>query len=278
MKKENVMNCKRLILFVAFCAALVPAQRPARGESGGDEGALKYLLKQYDANKDGKIEASEYKRGQEKFARLDKNSDGVINKDDFSGRGGRGGRGGQGERGGRGGQGERGGRGAGAMLGRFFSRYLDADGDKKVTKGDWDKFLETCAASNDDIVTDDGFEKAGGNPRMLRFMGRILDGNSDGDITRGELAKAFAMVDTNKDGQVSGEELGTGGRAGRGGQGRGGQGRGGRERGGRRGELPQVGNKAPDFTLPSTDDPKKLLTLSDFAGDRPVALIFGSYT
>lgn len=269
MKKENVMNCKRLILLVAFCAALVPAQRPSRGEPGGNEGALKYLLKQHDANKDGKIEASEYKRGQEKFARLDKNSDGVINKVDFSGRGGRGGRGGQGGRGGR---------GAGAMLGRFFSRYLDTDGDKKVTKGDWDKFLETCAASNDDVVTDDGFEKAGGNPRMLRFMGRMLDGNSDGDITRAELAKAFAMVDANKDGQISGEELGAGERGGQRRGGREGQGRGGRARGGRRGELPQVGNKAPDFTLPSTDDPKKLVTLSDFAGDRPVALIFGSYT
>ena len=262
------MNCKKLVLLVALFATVICAQRPGRGgqDRGSNASALKYLLSQHDANKDGKIDATEYKRGKEAFARLDKNSDGVINKDDFESMPGRRRRG------------DRSGRGA-QMMGRFFSRYLDEDGDQTVTRGDWDKFLKACASTDDGIVTADSFESAGGNPRMLRFLGRMLDGDGDGDITRSELDKAFAMADANKDGQVAGKELnsGGGGRGGSGGQqGRGGRGgRGGRSRGNK---LPSAGEKAPDFTLPTTDDPKKLVTLSDFAGDRPVALIFGSYT
>ena len=38
-----------------------------------------------------------------------------------------------------------------------------------------------------------------------------------------------------------------------------------------------AGTKAPDFTLPLLDG-GELVTLSDFEGDQPVALIFGSYT
>lgn len=44
----------------------------------------------------------------------------------------------------------------------------------------------------------------------------------------------------------------------------------------REGKL-KVGNPAPDFTLASLDG-KQQVTLSDFRGERPVALIFGSYT
>lgn len=40
---------------------------------------------------------------------------------------------------------------------------------------------------------------------------------------------------------------------------------------------PLVGNPAPDFTLPTVDGSRRV-TLSEFAGDRPVALIFGSWT
>jgi peroxiredoxin len=37
------------------------------------------------------------------------------------------------------------------------------------------------------------------------------------------------------------------------------------------------GDLAFDFTLPLLDGSRNV-TLSDFAGDRPVALVFGSYT
>jgi peroxiredoxin len=39
----------------------------------------------------------------------------------------------------------------------------------------------------------------------------------------------------------------------------------------------QEGDRAPDFTLKSPDGKQKI-TLSDFRGKKPVALVFGSYT
>jgi len=41
--------------------------------------------------------------------------------------------------------------------------------------------------------------------------------------------------------------------------------------------APQVGDKAPDFTLASPDGEHEV-TLSGFTGKRPVVLVFGSYT
>src|SRR5947209_3395848 len=42
-------------------------------------------------------------------------------------------------------------------------------------------------------------------------------------------------------------------------------------------DLTVVGDLAPDFTLISRDGTKKI-TLADYRGQRPVVLIFGSYT
>lgn len=102
--------------------------------------------------------------------------------------------------------------------------------------------------------------------QMARFLGRA-DANNDGDITKAELTKMF-------------ENFRPGG--GRPGGGRPG---GGRPGGGRPGSgLPgttsaatEEGKPAPDFTLKSLDG-KREVQLSSFAGKRPVALIFGSYT
>ena len=50
-----------------------------------------------------------------------------------------------------------------------------------------------------------------------------------------------------------------------------------RQRPGRAADRLSVGDDAPDFTLKSPDG-ETATTLSDFEGDKPVALIFGSYT
>ena len=42
-------------------------------------------------------------------------------------------------------------------------------------------------------------------------------------------------------------------------------------------QAPKVGDLAPDFTLFDTSGTKSV-TLSDFRGKKPVALVFGSYT
>jgi hypothetical protein len=43
-------------------------------------------------------------------------------------------------------------------------------------------------------------------------------------------------------------------------------------------KLPKVGDDAPDFELPMLGMKDTKVKLSSFRGDRPVALIFGSYT
>lgn len=43
-------------------------------------------------------------------------------------------------------------------------------------------------------------------------------------------------------------------------------------------KLPKVGELAPDFELPMLGIKDKTVKLSSFRGERPVALIFGSYT
>jgi hypothetical protein len=46
--------------------------------------------------------------------------------------------------------------------------------------------------------------------------------------------------------------------------------------------APEVGDRAPDFDLPrlvdGAPDPEDRVRLSDFRGERPVVLVFGSYT
>ncbi len=46
----------------------------------------------------------------------------------------------------------------------------------------------------------------------------------------------------------------------------------------REARAPNMGDPAPDFELPVLGDRAQTVRLSDFRGQRPVALIFGSYT
>jgi hypothetical protein len=45
----------------------------------------------------------------------------------------------------------------------------------------------------------------------------------------------------------------------------------------RRGDL-RAGDAAPDFNLRTTQDRARRVSLSSYRGDRPVVLVFGSYT
>lgn len=44
-----------------------------------------FLVEKYDKNKDGKISKDEYERGDETFARLDRNGDGFLTQNDWDG-------------------------------------------------------------------------------------------------------------------------------------------------------------------------------------------------
>ena len=89
-----------------------------------------------------------------------------------------------------------------------------------------------------------------------------FDQDGDGKVEVTDFDALFVDLDRNDNGKIDSAEL----------------------RGNRslltrpKGDLPKVGQVAPDFDLPRCDDPKKRIRLSSFAGSRPVALIFGSYT
>jgi len=109
-------------------------------------------------------------------------------------------------------------------------------------------------------------------PGRGNFLERIqaYDKNQDGKITHaeasGQLARRFVRIDTNGDGVIDQPELTQLAN------------RIGRRRTGRDGDGSAVeGKTAPDFKLKSLDG-KRTVQLSSFAGKKPVALIFGSYT
>ena len=81
------------------------------------------------------------------------------------------------------------------------------------------------------------------------------------EYTRGP--EKFQSLDRNADGALTAEDFQAGGR-----------------RGSPRNpsSTPERGDVAPDFELPFAKDETKTVRLSSFAGKRPVALVFGSYT
>lgn len=117
----------------------------------------------------------------------------------------------------------------------------------------------------------------------LKRMLEHFDADEDGVLTKEEYKgdkERFRRMDANGDGKVDGKELEAikermkkfGGRRP---NGRGGRGGGSRERG--EDNSPAVGKAAPDFTLKLLGQKAKV-RLSEQCKDKPVALIFGSYT
>ena len=96
------------------------------------------------------------------------------------------------------------------------------------------------------------------------FVAGKYDANKDGKVTSSEYTRgeeAFKTLDTNADGMLN--ESDWAGQS--------------RKRGGAD-SAPSVGDVAPDFSLSEIRNAEKTVTLSDFAGKKPVALIFGSCT
>ena len=280
---------EKTVGLVGLVALLVPQAAAQRG--GGVAGqdssnSVWHLLSsKYDKNKDGKITAKEYLRGEAKFKAFDRDGDGELTAKDFEG-GGRGRRGG-----GRGNRGGGGRRGAGGFGGRMnpaqmaerilkgaMARTVDANEDGKVTQEEWKSFLVTNSKDDvfemDKLLGNRGGGRGGRGGMGNRFTDMLVeafDKDQDGDVTIKELSPWFAKLDANKDGTLAGEEISTGR---------------GNRRGGNRGAgnrqnapgVPVVGQVAPDFNLPYIKNTMESVKLSSFAGKKPVALIFGSYT
>jgi hypothetical protein len=107
--------------------------------------------------------------------------------------------------------------------------------------------------------------------QALEKLLQQYDKNHDGRIERSEYprtAEGFANLDRDKNGIIDAADQATpAARPPRGGlpdlQGV---------------ALPKVGDLAPDFDLPMLGMKDKTVKLSSFRGDKPVALVFGSYT
>lgn len=242
----------------ALCAAwgghvALGAPQDARGAPGRHEPATiwEYLADRYDADGDGRILREEYPRSEEKFRRLDRDGDGVLTRDDFARR-------------------ARGMRDARAIAGAVLARYVFAEPERldrralaaAFAKADSDKDRTLSREEFDSLVP----ERVRGRMDRFRFLLEALDRDADGAIGLDELEAWFEVADRDGDGVLAGAEMpSAGGRRGRG------------ERPGRPEPLARVGEPAPDFTLKPPDGGEPV-TLSSFAGKKPVALIFGSYT
>lgn len=115
-------------------------------------------------------------------------------------------------------------------------------------------------------------QRRGGEPELsaLQKLLQQYDKNGDGKIERSEYPRtgdAFANLDRDKNGIVDAADFALPPT---------------RPRDllpDRKGDkLPKVGDEAPDFDLPMLGMKGKTVKLSSFRGDRPVALVFGSYT
>ena len=103
----------------------------------------------------------------------------------------------------------------------------------------------------------------GGRGNGWKFVADKYDANKDGSVsveeyTRGEAA--FKVLDANSDGVLDEDDW---------------KGQSHRKPAG---PAPEEGDVAPDFTLTTIKDADSKVTLSDFAGKKPVALLFGSCT
>ena len=104
---------------------------------------------------------------------------------------------------------------------------------------------------------------------VFKFLAGKYDADKDGKISSEEYDRSkenFTRFDTNKDGVLTAADW-----SGNSGRSRRGQPRG-------KSNAPSVGDQAPEIKLTEILDETKEVKLSSFAGNKPVALIFGSCT
>ena len=153
---------------------------------------------------------------------------------------------------------------------------MDLNNDGKLSREELDKMAQRfgqapAPAGNPDVAPD--------------VLFRLLDANNDGKLSKEELdnaARVLQKLDTNKDGTIDQAELKAYSEKGEQKRAPKKAGRPGEvitpaAKGERQKEALNVGDPAPDFTLPELKGTKEL-TLSSFRGVKPVVLIFASYT
>ncbi|MFQ5506441.1 MAG: EF-hand domain-containing protein [Planctomycetota bacterium] len=236
------MKIRTLCVFTALLApAPLIAQKP---EPLGSRVKLsriwQHLLKLHDKDGDGKISSEEYGRGEVRFKNYDRDGNGVLNAADFP---------------------------EGAYWNGFgpsFARSADRDRDNRVTRAEWTALIGRIDPDKDGVITMQELSRIApprftARPALVRLS---FDQDLDGVLEVQDLESLFRDLDHDGDGTLQGKELERRKRT--------------SPRGKRR--APEVGESAPDFELPIAKDPGRRSRLSEFFGQAPVALIFGSYT
>ncbi len=253
------------LFFVVACVSPVdrePAD-PASAQETTDgpresNPVFEYLLDRYDRDDDGTITADEYDREGADFARLDRTMDGRLTAEDF-------------ERSGRRVRALHPSEGRRLRAVHLVAWYLQDDDDAAhVGRSEVQAALQAYDRNEDGRVGRTEFERIAdrraryGRRPDGRWAGLLevettdpferlidgTDGNDDGFLTAAELDAFYTSHEaqwTIDPALVSAPPRAL------------------------------TGQVAPDFTLASPDG-ATTVTLSDFAGERPVALIFGSYT
>ncbi len=83
MKLKIILLGLTVVFIGHMCTSSAFAQRGGRG-GASQESVWEYYAEKYDKDSDGKLSKTEYDRGDERFARLDKNKDGVLTKEDWT--------------------------------------------------------------------------------------------------------------------------------------------------------------------------------------------------
>ena len=230
----------------------------ARGEF---DSTWDYLAEKYDDDGDGVIQPEEFDRDDAAFSGHDRNADGVISFADYDPDGRKARQ-----------EARRQSSYAYAATALYFQTdgnpdsldaaeleaafaVYDRDGDGRVEAAELAAAAEAQRAH--------GLEPTGNTARRLEdgepfeTLSVAIDKDTDGALSRAEVVAFF-----DRHAEHGAWALGS------------------ERREGARPSAPEVGQAAPDFTLRELGGPdgKGTVTLSSFAGDRPVALIFGSYT
>lgn len=213
----------RQVEAVQMLSAVLSGQPPASGSMGWfhpsqSQYAQKWLLERMDKNHDGTIDKDEFTGPVDWFERLDRDHNGRLTRNDFDWS-------------------------DEAAINRqmriihsFYGRG-DADHDEKLTAAEWQEMFKKAAKGKEAL----GREEL----HALLFPPPPAPSKKAED--------GMMMPLTLLKGLFQGE-LGS------------------------FREGPKVGGLAPDFSLPKHDDDNKSITLASYRGKKPVVLIFGSFT
>ncbi len=228
-----------LLLAAAACAGPRPGDDAARER----EAIWGHLAARHDRNHDGRIERGEYDRDRSAFDRLDRDGDGVVTPRDFD-------------------------RPVvpppDLVVPYLLVRTFGAEDADSIDLRELAKGLDLLDRDGDGRISREEFDAhpsrrgPGRNPFPIFLAG--CDSDRDGALSFAEAKAFFERGDRDGDGRLARMERllpGPGPRV---------------------GAIPaSERERAPDFTLPRLQGGGSV-TLSSFAGKRPVALVFGSYT